>query len=200
MDKKLIAAAAAMLLLPAAAAAQALNGPKDAVPAHVSCATCPATAALKGDGTGYFIPDKGRPFPGDRPGEGARPPEPPKVSLSEAAAGAEDSKDKAKKKKTLKAQAGGEVKTSYVINVPKGRWRILWRIKPADAKERGIFKLKTDVPKKTDYYQEMIKEIGPQEYEAFGSLNVCEESGGDFNVSLDAKKVTWEIEIQTLYE
>lgn len=199
MDKKLIAAAAAMLLLPAAAAAQSRPPLSGGKPPQVSCATCPATIALRGDGTGYFIPERGG-FLGDKPGETAKLPPPKQVSLSEAASGAEDSADKAKKKKTLKAQAGADIKSSFVINVPKGRWRILWRIKPADEKERGVFKLKTDVPKKTDYYQEMIKEIGPQEYEAFGSLNVCEESGGDFNVSLDAKKVKWEIEIQTLYE
>ena len=218
MEKKLIFLTVSLALLaPAGSGAQPIFSPaagRSGLAGSVMCEACPAGGALQSGAAGYFkngaigFSSLDR-IPAYQQGEGEfswdgafnTGPLPKKMSIYEAVSLMEGPEDFNKNKKTILRRGGGDIKTSFLITVPKSRWRIIWRLWATDKKENASFMLRAEpAGGKADNVHEITKDMGTAGAETFGLMNICDEEGGKFRLTLRAKKVKWEIEVQSIYD
>ncbi|OGS12483.1 MAG: hypothetical protein A2234_04215 [Elusimicrobia bacterium RIFOXYA2_FULL_58_8] len=114
--------------------------------------------------------------------------------------GAVDLKQAQSKPKTLRVYKGASRhEKTYKLNLPKAaHWRVLWKIEATELKEKATMKIMIRSALDEKYLQGITKEIVYSERSAFGVMNICATTGGDFTLALDISVSKWEIEVQQL--
>lgn len=195
MAKTLICAALAAAFAAAPAAAQD-GGIKERAAAAIAAAQAQQQAQQPQQ------PPQSSTAPFTRPGPGERQAPPVKrKSLRELANSLSAPEDLGKAVTTLRVIDGtADGKTAYKFKIPKGvTWRVLWEFKSTnpDPEKHGKLTLRVDSPQYKDFYQEFVKEVGPDE-DPFGSINVCERGEGDFTLTVTSLSTKWHVEVQQL--
>ncbi|PIU17942.1 MAG: hypothetical protein COT18_11560 [Elusimicrobia bacterium CG08_land_8_20_14_0_20_59_10] len=91
------------------------------------------------------------------------------------------------------------VKKTYKLDLPKdAHWRILWKVAVTEKKKNTVFKMELRSPKDEKYLQGISKDMKPFEEGAFGVINVCLLTGGEFFLALDISDADWKVEAQQL--
>lgn len=91
------------------------------------------------------------------------------------------------------------VKGVYKLNMPAGaHWRVLWKVELTEKKGRTAFHIELKSASDPTYLQGITKEMIPLDESAFGVINVCLTTGGEFTVALDIDPCNWKVEVQRL--
>lgn len=91
------------------------------------------------------------------------------------------------------------VKKTYKLDLPNdAHWRVLWKITVTEKKKNTRFKLALTSPQDEKYIQGITKDMVPADEGAFGVINVCLLTGGEFTLSLDISAADWKVEAQQL--
>lgn len=92
-----------------------------------------------------------------------------------------------------------DTKKTYKLNFPKGaHWRLLWKFDILPKAGKASLKLELKSASDQQYLQGITKDINQADQSAFGVINCCLLTGGEFTMTLDVSSARWEIEVQQL--
>ena len=92
-----------------------------------------------------------------------------------------------------------DAKKTYKLNLPKdAHWRVLWKLDILPKAEKASLKLVLKSALDQKYTQGVLKDINQADQSAFGVINCCLLTGGEFTMTLDITGAKWEIEVQRL--
>lgn len=91
------------------------------------------------------------------------------------------------------------IKKIYKLNMPTGaHWRVLWKVKVTEKNDPTVVRVELKSPSDPKYLQGITKEMMPLDGNAYGVINVCLTTGGEFTLDLNIDPCTWKIEVQRL--